>query len=127
MKEVTAEMDHYDLTKAVRKIQNFVNEDLSNWYIRRNRKRFWSSEMNEDKKAVYRTTWEVLEGLTRLTAPYAPYISEEIYVNLTGAQSVHLADYPVAKAELIDDSVDGGTHGSGERFSQPGPQCQRGR
>ena len=106
VQEVTAEMDVYDLTKAVRKIQFFVNEDLSNWYIRRNRRRFWGSEMNEDKKAVYRTTWEVLEGLARLCAPFAPYISEEIYQNLTGAESVHLADFPVAQEGLVSEEVE---------------------
>ena len=68
VRDVTAEMDQYDLTKSVRKIQNFVNEDLSNWYIRRNRRRFWGSAMDDDKRAVYRTTWEVLEGLCRLCA-----------------------------------------------------------
>ncbi|SDY04263.1 isoleucine--tRNA ligase [Eubacterium barkeri] len=107
VKEVTEEMDHYDLTRAVRKIQFFVNEDLSNWYIRRNRRRFWESGMSADKQAVYRTTYEVLEGLSRLCAPYAPYISEEIYCDLTGEESVHLADYPVADAALIDDAVEG--------------------
>mgnify|MGYP000107994420 FL=1 len=90
VQEVRGEMEIYDLTKAVRKIQNFVNEDLSNWYIRRNRRRFWGSELTEDKKAVFNTTFEVLEGLARLVAPFAPYISEEIYTKLTGAESVHL-------------------------------------
>lgn len=106
VREVTEEMDQYDLTRAVRKIQFFVNEDLSNWYIRRNRRRFWESGMSADKKAVYRITYEVLEGLSRLCAPYAPYISEEIYCDLTGKESVHLADYPVAEDALIDDGVE---------------------
>ena len=86
---------------------NFVNEDLSNWYIRRNRRRFWGSAMDDDKRAVYRTTWEVLEGLCRLCAPYTPYITEEIYRDLTGAESVHLADYPVADEALISDAIEG--------------------
>jgi len=107
VRDVTAEMDQYDLTKSVRKIQNFVNEDLSNWYIRRNRRRFWGSAMDDDKRAVYRTTWEVLEGLCRLCAPYTPYITEEIYRDLTGAESVHLADYPVADEALISDAIEG--------------------
>lgn len=106
VKEVREEMDQYDLTRAVRKIQNFVNEDLSNWYIRRNRRRFWGSENNDDKKAVYNTTFEVLEGLARLTAPFAPYISEEIYTALTGAASVHLADYPIPNEALISDTIE---------------------
>lgn len=106
VREVRGEMEIYDLTKAVRKIQNFVNEDLSNWYIRCNRRRFWGSELTEDKKSVFNTTYEVLEGLSRLVAPFAPYISEEIYTNLTGGESVHLADYPVVKEELIDEAVE---------------------
>lgn len=106
VEEVRAEMEICDLTKSVRKIQNFVNEDLSNWYIRRNRRRFWGSDMNEDKKAVYNTTFEVLEGLSRLVAPFAPYISEEIYTCLTEAESVHLADYPKVNKDLIDMAVE---------------------
>lgn len=106
VRDVTEEMNAYDLTRAVRKIQAFVADDLSNWYIRRNRRRFWRGEMDADKKAVYRTTWEVLEGLCRLCAPYAPYITEELYRDLTGAQSVHLADYPVADTALISDAIE---------------------
>lgn len=106
VKEVNAEMEIKDLNRVVRKIQYFVNEDLSNWYIRRNRRRFWASELTEDKKAVYNTTYEVLEGISRLAAPFAPYISEELYQNLTGKESVHLADYPVANKDLIDERVE---------------------
>jgi len=104
--EVTAELDVYDLTKAVRKIQDFLNEDLSNWYIRRARRRFWATELTDDKKAVYNTTYEILEGLSRMVAPIAPFIAEELYQNLTGELSVHIADYPVAKEELIDKDVE---------------------
>lgn len=107
VRDVRHEMDNYDLTRSVRLIQNFINEDLSNWYIRRNRKRFWGSELSDDKKAVYNTTYEVLEGLARLIAPFAPFISEEIYTNLTGEESVHLADYPVADETLIDETIEG--------------------
>lgn len=107
VRDVRHEMDNYDLTRSVRLIQNFINEDLSNWYIRRNRKRFWGSELTDDKKAVYNTTYEVLEGLARLIAPFAPFISEEIYTNLTGEESVHLADYPVADETLIDETIEG--------------------
>ncbi len=102
VKNVRHEMDQYDLTKSVRMIQDFINEDLSNWYIRRNRRRFWGSEMDTDKKSVYKTTYEVLETLSRLIAPFAPYISEEIYTNLTGEESVHLASYPEVDEELIN-------------------------
>ncbi|MGL4605948.1 MAG: isoleucine--tRNA ligase [Eubacteriaceae bacterium] len=106
VKEVREEMEVFDLTKSVRKIQYFVNEDLSNWYIRRNRRRFWGSELTEDKKAVYNTTWEVLEGVVRLCAPFAPYITEEIYLKLTEGVSVHLADYPQVNHELIRESIE---------------------
>lgn len=100
--QVEYEMSIYDLTKTVRKIQEFVVEDLSNWYIRRSRRRFWATELTEDKKAVYNTTYEVLVGVTKLIAPYAPFIAEEMYKDLTGELSVHLADFPVANKELID-------------------------
>jgi isoleucyl-tRNA synthetase len=106
VKEVREEMEVFDLTKAVKKIQNFVNEDLSNWYIRRNRRRFWGSELTEDKKAVYNTTWEVLEGVVRLCAPFAPYITEELYQKLTDGVSVHLADYPTVNEELVQDAIE---------------------
>lgn len=103
---VNREMDVYDMTKVTRAIQEFVIEDFSNWYIRRTRRRFWGSELNDDKKAVYCTTYEVLETIARLIAPFAPFISEEIYRNLTGAVSVHLADYPVADEMLIDNHTE---------------------
>ncbi|QUH20009.1 isoleucine--tRNA ligase [Alkaliphilus sp. B6464] len=104
--EVTKELEIYDLTKAVRKIQDFLNEDLSNWYIRRARRRFWATELTEDKKAVYNTTYEVLVGIAKMVAPFAPFISDEIYQNLTGEASVHLADYPVVNYELISKDVE---------------------
>ncbi len=104
--DVTAEMDVYDTMKAVRKIQEFVNEDLSNWYIRRSRRRFWGNELTEDKKAVYNTTYEVLVAVCKLAAPFAPYMTEEIFRNLTGEESVHLADYPKADQNLIDSRVE---------------------
>lgn len=106
VKEVTEEFEVFDLHKAVRKIQEFVNEDLSNWYIRRNRRRFWANELDDDKKAVYNTTYEVLEGLSRLIAPIIPFLSEEMYQNLTNNESVHLVDYPIANLELIDDTIE---------------------
>lgn len=99
-------MDRYDHMKSVRKIQEFVNEDLSNWYIRRARRRFWGEELNDDKKAVYATTYEVLVGLAKMIAPFAPFISDEIYQNLTGEESVHLAYFPVADESLIDEKVE---------------------
>jgi len=100
-KEVEEEWDVFDLTKVVRKIQEFTNEDLSNWYIRRSRRRFWEPELTEDKKAVYNTTYEILVQLSQIIAPISPYISEEIYKNLTGELSVHTSYYPRSSDELI--------------------------
>ncbi|MGN0701562.1 MAG: isoleucine--tRNA ligase [Lentihominibacter sp.] len=102
VKSVRASMDAYDHMKAVRAIQDFVNEDLSNWYIRRARRRFWAEELTDDKKSVYATTYEVLVGVAKLMAPFAPFISDEMYVNLTGEESVHLAYMPEADESLID-------------------------
>ena len=98
-------MDEYDTTRTVRAIQEFVNEDLSNWYIRRNRRRFWESGLSDSKKAVFLTTYRVLEGVCRLAAPFAPYITEEVYRDLTGGESVHLADYPACDEDLINDKL----------------------
>jgi isoleucyl-tRNA synthetase len=106
VKYVRGSMDAYDHNKAVRVIQEFVNEDLSNWYIRRSRRRFWASELTDDKKAVYNTTYEILVGVAQLTAPFAPYLSEEIYRNLTDEVSVHLSYYPKIHEELIDENVE---------------------
>lgn len=98
---VTEAMDAYDLTVTVHALSDFVSEDLSNWYIRRNRRRFWSSELTTDKKAVYQTTYQVLVGLSKLIAPITPYIAEELYQNLTDEKSVHLADYPQVDASCF--------------------------
>ncbi len=102
IKDTRADMAVFDTTKAVRRLQDFVNEDLSNWYIRRSRRRFWDSELTEDKKAVYNTTHEVLVAICKLAAPFAPYITEEIYRNLTGEVSVHLAMYPEVDENLLN-------------------------
>jgi len=102
VKNVTKEMDQYDLNKTVHLIQDFVSDDLSNWYIRRNRRRFWGSDLDNSKKAVYQTTYEVLVGISKMIAPIVPFLSEILYRNLTNEKSVHLADYPVCKKELID-------------------------
>ncbi|HHT38811.1 MAG TPA: isoleucine--tRNA ligase [Mollicutes bacterium] len=106
VKEVTMGYDEYDLTKVVRSITDFVNEDLSNWYIRRNRRRFWGSELDDSKKAVYKTTYEVLEGLSRLIAPIVPFVSEEIYQNLTNKESVHLSDFPKSDVNYINEEIE---------------------
>lgn len=106
LKYVTESYDEYDLNKVVKAVTEFVSEDLSNWYIRRNRKRFWASELNDSKKAVYMTTYEVLEGLCRMVAPIVPFITEEIYTKLTGEQSVHLADFPTYDKDMIDEHIE---------------------
>ncbi|MBR0598979.1 isoleucine--tRNA ligase [Sinanaerobacter chloroacetimidivorans] len=106
VKDVTEEMNRYDHMKSVRKIQDFVSEDLSNWYIRRARRRFWGEELTDDKKSVYATTYEVLVGVSQLAAPFAPFITDEMYTKLTGEESVHLSFYPVAKEECIDKTVE---------------------
>ncbi len=103
---VTNAMDEYDLNKAVKLINYFVNEDLSNWYIRRNRRRFWESEMTTSKKAVYQTTYEVLVGICLLIAPIVPFVADEIYVNLTGEESVHLADYPQYDKKMVQETIE---------------------
>ena len=103
---IEGDLEAFDLTRVVRKIQDFVNEDLSNWYIRRSRRRFWTTELNEDKKAVYNTTYEILVGISQIVAPFVPYIAEEMYQNLTGEVSVHLSTYPTANKELMDAKVE---------------------
>ena len=102
---VTNAYDEYDVTKVVRSVTDFVSEDLSNWYIRRNRRRFWSSEFDTSKKSVYKTTYEVLEGLCKIIAPIASYTAEEIYLALTG-ESVHTKDFPQADLSKVNDRIE---------------------
>ena len=105
--DVDEALDKYDPTTAARKIESFVS-DLSNWYIRRSRRRFWKSQNDEDKLSAYHTLYNCLVSLTKLLAPFAPFIAEEIYCNLVTAvypdapESVHMADFPVADSGLID-------------------------
>lgn len=106
IKNVTTSYDKYDLNEVVKYITTFVSEDLSNWYIRRNRNRFWGSELNNSKKAVYMTTYEVLTGICKICAPIIPYITEEIYKDLTGKESVHLADFPIANESYINEEIE---------------------
>lgn len=103
---VTESMDRYDHMKTVRAITEFVNEDLSNWYIRRARRRFYSEGMSKDKESVFATTYEVLEGIARIIAPIAPFISDEMYKKLTGEKTVHIAYFPQVNEKLIDDKVE---------------------
>lgn len=106
IKNVTNFYEEYDLNKVVKEITDFVSEDLSNWYIRRNRRRFWKGELDDSKRAVYKVTYDVLLGLTKLIAPITPYISEDIFRNLTNEESVHLSDFPTYNEELIDEKVE---------------------
>ena len=93
--EVTKGMDRYDLQAALKPILPFV-DDASNWYVRRSRKRFWKSEDDADKNMAYRTLHYVLVQLSHVLAPFTPFLAEELYRNLTGGESVHLQDWPVA-------------------------------
>ncbi|MBQ1229360.1 MAG: isoleucine--tRNA ligase [Firmicutes bacterium] len=104
--DVTEYMDQYDHMKSVRAMTDFVAEDLSNWYIRRARRRFFAEEMTEDKKSAYATTYEVLVGVAKLIAPFAPFLSDEIYTNLTGEETVHIAYFPKADMSLVDAGVE---------------------
>ena len=106
VKEVREGYDSFDLHVVVKALTQFVSEDLSNWYIRRNRDRFWASELNNSKKAVYQTTYEVLSGLCKLCAPIIPFTTEEMYQKLTGEESVHLSDFPVYDSKYIDEVLE---------------------
>ena len=106
IKYVTESFEEYDLNKVVKAINNFVTEDLSNWYIRRNRRRFWKSELDNSKKAVYQTTYEVLLGISKLIAPIASFTAEELYQKLTGNKSVHLENYPTYEEKYINESIE---------------------
>ena len=106
LKNVTNYYNEFDLNLVVREITSFVSDDLSNWYIRRNRDRFWASELDDSKKSVYITTYEVLKGLCQICAPIIPFTTEEIYQKLTNEKSVHLSDFPNYNSKLIDEKVE---------------------
>ncbi|MBP5693987.1 MAG: class I tRNA ligase family protein, partial [Bacilli bacterium] len=106
VKNVTASFEKYDLNEVAHYLTDFVSDDLSNWYIRRNRRRFWSSVLDDDKKAVYNTTYEVLVSLCNLIAPIASFTAEEIYQNLVGDHSVHMNDFPVCDEALNDEHIE---------------------
>jgi len=98
---VDRSMQDYDLPTATKPILEFI-DDLSNWYIRRSRRRFWKSEDDGDKNAAYETLYYVLVNFAKIIAPITPFIAEEIYKNLTEEESVHLVDFPEADKSLID-------------------------
>lgn len=108
VKEVDEGFDAYEPTKAGRAIADFVNNHLSNWYVRLNRKRFWGGEMTGDKLSAYQTLYHCLVMVAKLMAPIAPFYADRLYLDLVGASgnksagSVHLADFPKWDAKLID-------------------------
>ena len=104
IREVNSSMEKYELSRATRAFLPFIDH-LSNWYIRRSRKRFWKSEDDLDKEQAYQTLHTVLVTLSKLMAPFTPFLAEEMYKNLTGEKSVHLADYPEANEKLIDEEL----------------------
>jgi len=101
---VTGAMDDYNLTKATRPMLDFV-DNLSNWYIRRSRRRFWKSENDSDKFEAYQTLYSVLVEFSKLMAPFMPFLADEIYKNLTGEESVHLGNWPKVKAVHIQPTL----------------------
>ncbi len=101
VKEVTEAYEAYEPTKAGRAISDFVQDDLSNWYVRLNRKRFWGGEMNADKQAAYETLYTCLKTVAQLMAPNAPFYADRLYRDLTG-ETVHLSQWPTANTKAID-------------------------
>ncbi|MCH5235089.1 MAG: isoleucine--tRNA ligase [Muribaculaceae bacterium] len=111
--EVTEALDDYEPTKAARAIEDFVNDNLSNWYVRLNRKRFWAGEMDNDKLSAYQTLYKCLKTVALLMAPFAPFYSDRMYKDLIGPAlegngyaSVHTSDFPVSDPDLIDSSLE---------------------
>lgn len=111
VKDVDEALADYEPTKAVRAINDFVNDNLSNWYVRLNRKRFWGGEMNEDKLSAYQTLYTCLETVAMLMAPISPFIADKLYLDLTSVaqdstQSVHLALFPQVDEDAIDKDLE---------------------
>ena len=111
VKGVQKEMESFDPTRAGRLIEDFVNYDLSNWYVRLNRKRFWGKEMSQDKLAAYQTLYTCLVTVSKLLAPFAPFFADQLFCDLGAAElegttSVHLAKFPVVDEGLIDSELE---------------------
>lgn len=112
IKSVDASLAEYEPTKAGRMIDEFVNDDLSNWYVRLNRKRFWGKEMDKDKLSAYQTLYTCLETIAKLLAPFSPFYSDQLFRDLEdvtkrdNAESVHLTNFPVADDCLIDKDLE---------------------
>jgi isoleucyl-tRNA synthetase len=104
-------MNTFEVHKAARAVEGFIIEDFSNWYLRRSRKRLWAEEKTQDKLAGYSTMYEVLLGLSKLVAPFIPFITEEVYQNLKTDDmpiSVHLCDYIISDKKMIDRNLEEG-------------------
>lgn len=107
VKDVDEALEDYEPTKAARAINDFVNDNLSNWYVRLNRKRFWGGEMNEDKLAAYQTLYECLVTVVKLIAPISPFVADKMYADLTGeSESVHLTLFPTVDESVIDTKLE---------------------
>ncbi|UCG53455.1 MAG: isoleucine--tRNA ligase [Candidatus Latescibacterota bacterium] len=111
--EVRSQLDVYDMTRAARALQSFLLDELSNWYVRRSRRRFWKGEMGPDKIAAYNTLYFVLSGTVRMLGPFVPFISEEIHQALhtamtgeSAGESVHLGEFPECDTEAIDEDLE---------------------
>ncbi|MBP6889089.1 MAG: isoleucine--tRNA ligase [Candidatus Moranbacteria bacterium] len=104
IRSVDQAMESYELARATRLFAPFIDQ-LSNWYIRRSRDRFWKSENDTDKEHAYQTLYDVLVTLSQLMAPFTPFLAEELYRNLTGKPSVHLSDWPVVAEKLVDEKL----------------------
>ncbi len=105
--KVQAEMDNFDPTRAGRLIDAFVNDDLSNWYVRLNRKRFWGKDMSDDKRSAYDTLYTCLMTVSKLIAPFAPFYADQLYRDLGGQKtSVHLDEFPVVDESAIDKDLE---------------------
>src|SRR5690606_3053430 len=111
-KEVDEFYADYEPTKAARAIQNFVDEHLSNWYVRLSRRRFWKGEYSQDKISAYPPLYTCLDTIAKLIAPISPFFADQLYLDLNAAtgkekyESVHLADYPVYHVELVDKELE---------------------
>jgi len=116
IKEVKAFYEDYEPTRVARSISNFVNDNLSNWYVRLCRRRFWKGDYSDDKISAYQTLYTCLETVAKLSAPIAPFFMDQLYQDLNkvtgkdGAESVHLTEFPVADESLIDQDLVEKTH-----------------
>ena len=113
IKEVETDLNDYEPTKAARAIAEFVGDNLSNWYVRLNRKRFWGGEMDNDKLSAYQTLYACLKTVSLLMAPISPFYADRLYSDLTAGEesaSVHLADFPTADEAVIDTQLENQMH-----------------